>query len=218
MADEQPTAPQPQQQPEFETEPATDKKAATPQQIAIIAGVALLLLIVLLYVFVLRGGGDEEALPPPPEPAVTETPPQPTPEEPEPRPGRRRGPVETFEVFAPKDPFEPLVQPGGAGTGTTEANGAGGEAPAAPGEGVGEPGPGGAPGGSGGESVQGHTVTLVTSDGQTARVQIDGTVYTVSEGERFAENFELVSLTGDCATMLFGDDQFSVCEGEQILK
>jgi hypothetical protein len=47
---------------------------------------------------------------------------------------------------------------------------------------------------------------------------VDGTVYTVEEGERFATSFELLSLNGDCATMLYGDDQFTLCEGEEILK
>jgi hypothetical protein len=51
-----------------------------------------------------------------------------------------------------------------------------------------------------------------------AQVEVDGTVYTVSEGEVFADNFELVSASGECATMLFGDDQFTLCEGEEILK
>ena len=51
-----------------------------------------------------------------------------------------------------------------------------------------------------------------------AQVQVDGSVYTVDEGERFAENFQLLSASGRCATMLFGDDEFTLCEGEEILK
>ncbi len=50
------------------------------------------------------------------------------------------------------------------------------------------------------------------------RVQVDGTVYTVGEGDRFAENFEVLSISGQCASLLYGDDQFSLCEGEEILK
>jgi hypothetical protein len=51
-----------------------------------------------------------------------------------------------------------------------------------------------------------------------AQIQVDETVYTVDEGEDFADNFRLVSASGACATMLFGDDEFTLCEGEQILK
>ncbi len=54
--------------------------------------------------------------------------------------------------------------------------------------------------------------------GPTSQVEVDSTVYTASEGERFADNFELVNASGQCATMLFGDDQFTLCEGEEILK
>jgi hypothetical protein len=43
-------------------------------------------------------------------------------------------------------------------------------------------------------------------------------VYTAQEGETFADSFQLVSASGRCATMLFGDDQFTLCEGEEILK
>ena len=71
-----------------------------------------------------------------------------------------------------------------------------------------------------GESVGGHRVRVVDvfPNGRRAQIQVDGTVYTVDEGEVFAENFQLVSASGECATMLFGDDEFTLCEGEEILK
>jgi hypothetical protein len=56
------------------------------------------------------------------------------------------------------------------------------------------------------------------NDRQRAQIQVDGTVYTVDPGETFAESFQLVSISGDCASILFGDDQFTICEGEEILK
>jgi hypothetical protein len=63
-------------------------------------------------------------------------------------------------------------------------------------------------------------VVDVYNEGGNARaqVQVDGTVYTVDEGERFADNFQLMSTSGQCATMLYGDDEFTLCEGEEILK
>ena len=53
---------------------------------------------------------------------------------------------------------------------------------------------------------------------ERAEVQVDGTVYTVDVGEEFADSFKLLSTSGDCASLLFGDDQFSLCEGQEILK
>jgi hypothetical protein len=47
---------------------------------------------------------------------------------------------------------------------------------------------------------------------------VDDTVYTVAEHRRFAEFFEVLSISGRCAGMLYGDDQFIICEGEQIIK
>jgi hypothetical protein len=61
-------------------------------------------------------------------------------------------------------------------------------------------------------------VVDVRARGGRAQIQVDGTVYTVDEGETFADNFQLVDASGECATMLFGDDEFTLCEGEEILK
>lgn len=117
-------------------------------------------------------------------------------------------PVETFEVFAPKDPFRPLLAEGGG-----EGGGGGKD------DGDGNNGSGG---GSASQSIDGHTVKLVDvfeEDGRRrAQVQVDSTVYTVDEDETFADNFKLLSISGRCASMLFGDDQFTLCEGEEILK
>lgn len=203
--------------------------ATTPEEVEARSGVTgaqaallvvgLVVLLGLLWFVFLRGGSEETALTPPvstPAPAPEETE-EPAAEKP------RKGPIETFEVFAPKDPFKPLISAASA-AGTTAG------APAATGNGSDTGGgPAGQPsggsdisGGSGGDSVGGHRVRLIdtfTRNGETqARVQVDGTVYTVGEGERFADNFEVLSISGECASLLFGDDQFSLCEGEEILK
>lgn len=200
----------------------TGADAGRNRVLLIVLGLVLLLAVV--WFFFLRGGDAElEALP---VPGVTVAP-EVEPTE-EPRKGGRKGPIETFEVFAPKDPFRPAISPevaGGADTGTTGAADPGTDA------GDGSDGNGAPSGGSdigggsstdGGSSVGGHRVRLIdtfSAGGETrARVQVDGTVYTVSEGDRFADNFELLSVNGQCASMLFGDDQFSLCEGEEILK
>jgi hypothetical protein len=179
----------------------------------------LVVLLAALWFLFLRGDAEEPlAIPPTTTPA-------PTPEATEEAPTKpRKGPIETFEVFAPKDPFRPLISEA-----TTDGSATVGGVPAAPGSGTTDGQPSGQPSGgsdisdgSDGDSVGGHRVRLVdtfTRDGEPqARVQVDGTVYTVGEGERFADNFEVLSISGECASLLFGDDQFSLCEGEEILK
>ena len=49
-------------------------------------------------------------------------------------------------------------------------------------------------------------------------VTINGTAYTVSEGEEFAEFFRVLDIDGNCATLAFGDSSFVRCEGESIRK
>jgi len=100
------------------------------------------------------------------------------------------GTVETFEVFASRDPFAPLV---GDKDGET----------------------------AGPVDEDANSVRLVdaAADGVAgAQVDVNGTVHTIAEGETFAENFKLLSVSGDCASILYGDDQFTICEGEEILK
>lgn len=100
------------------------------------------------------------------------------------------GTVETFEVFASRDPFAPLV-------GDKE-----GEA-----------------GGMVDEDANAVRLVDAADDGVAgAQVEVNGTVHTIAEGETFAENFKLLSVSGDCASILYGDDQFTICEGEEILK
>jgi hypothetical protein len=93
---------------------------------------------------------------------------------------------ETYEVFAPKDPFESLVSE--------------------------EKGKDGASGG--GKLV---SISSVSSDGGVV-VNVDGTDYVPEVGGIFAQSFQLVSVDGDCTALLYGDDQFSLCEGQEITK
>lgn len=125
----------------------------------------------------------------------------------------RRAPVETYQVFASRDPFDPVVENGSKGKGV-DADAVMGEDPLT------EPRPQGQQANSG--AIEGHAVTLVDvfrSEGKNrAQVEVDAGGYDVSVGQIFAENFQLVSTSGDCATLLYGDDQFTLCEGEEILK
>ena len=100
------------------------------------------------------------------------------------------GTVETSEVFASRDPFAPLVKDEKAGGDTSSS-----------------------------DERDANVVALEdASDDGSARIDVNGSVHSVVEGDVFAENFKLLSVSGECASMLFGDDQFTLCEGEEILK
>src|SRR4029077_849499 len=77
------------------------------------------------------------------------------------------------------------------------------------------------PGNGSSQSVGGHQVVLLDTfraNGQTrAQVEIDGTVYNVAMGESFGPGgrYELRSVSGDCATFLFGDESFTLCTTPQ---
>jgi len=67
------------------------------------------------------------------------------------------------------------------------------------------------------ETVGGHEVTLIdtfTTNGvEQASVSVDGTVYLPSAGQTFGPNkqYQLQSVSGNCATFLFGDQSFTLC-------
>ena len=73
------------------------------------------------------------------------------------------------------------------------------------------------PGGGSSEVVGGKTVVLLsvfTSGGQSmVQVEVDGQVFNnVAIGETFDNGrYELRSVSGDCATFLFGDESFTLC-------
>lgn len=210
---------------------ATDeKRGLAPAQLALIIGGLLLLLLLVWFLF-LRSDGEEietGAAPAPVEEVTEEE------EEAEVESPDKKSPVETFEVFAPKDPFDPLVSPATAGAGNVGQTAGGTTATAANGSTTTTGGSGTttttdgtgttttSASGGGGSDVGGHRVRVIDvyqqAGGARAQIQVDGTVYTVDEGERFAENFQLMSTSGHCATMLYGDDEFTLCEGEEILK
>jgi hypothetical protein len=124
--------------------------------------------------------------------------PSPTPVEPDQKAAPER------LVFSGRDPFNPAegggsIQPVGAPAPDVSPAG---DPPAAP---------------TGGSSanVGGKTIVLIDifSSGGEEQAQVDGTVYTVSEGESFdSNNYELVSISGTCADFLYGDQSFTLCE------
>lgn len=72
-------------------------------------------------------------------------------------------------------------------------------------------------------SVGATTIALVDvfvdDDGEPAAlVTVNGTGYEVREGDPFATRFQIIDISGDCGTFLFGDNRFTLCEGQEIRK
>lgn len=182
------------------TEPEAGRPSRNQVVLVVVLAVALLAALWFLVIRPLVFVSEEGPAPPAaaPSPGVRPSPaPSPTPP-----------PPETFEVFGAKDPFRPLVVAGGPGT---PAPGAGGTvAPTATGA-AGGPAP------AGGQRVE--LLDIFEDEGVTkVQVRIGSTVYTVTVDQVFADSFKLVSVSGRCATLLHGDDKFTLCEGEEVIK
>ena len=140
---------------------------------------------------------------------------------------RSTSPPATFDVFATKNPFEPVII-------VTPTDGTGGTTPTTPTtDGTGNTTPTSSPTGTGGSTTTtstpsvepgpGTSVALLdvfhASGGATeAKVQVGSTVYTVGVGDVFATSYRVVSLSGQCGQFVFGDAPFKLCEGEEVIK
>jgi hypothetical protein len=128
-------------------------------------------------------------------------------------------------VLPARDPFS--IPPGFAATssssGTGSGSGSGSTSTSTTSSGGGSgstststTAPGG-PGNGASRTVGGHTLTLIstfTTNGvATVQVDIDGTVYAPAVGESFGPNkqYRLQSVSGNCATFLYGDESFTLC-------
>jgi hypothetical protein len=140
--------------------------------------------------------------------------------------------VTSYEVFLARDPFEPVIpeaQPAAAGpttSPTTSPTAAPTTSPtSSPTSPTSSPTTSPAPGGCvTGQAVScdGQTVSLVdvfTEDGvASAVVQVNDTLYEVAANEVFADSYRVLSIEPPCVTLQYGDDRFSLCEGESVLK
>ena len=122
---------------------------------------------------------------------------------------------ESYEVFATRNPFTPLVSPS-----STPAGDGLGDAGTETGAGTNPPAPD-----NGTEPRTQQQVALLDVAGASdssavATVTVDGVVYQVRVNEIFATNYKVVSidLGAGCAGFLLGDDAFSLCRGEEIKK
>jgi hypothetical protein len=128
----------------------------------------------------------------------------------------------TFNDTVGRDPFRPLyVAPAVSAPVSAPVFGAPvGGAPAGQ-TGTANPGPASQPQSSS-TQVGGNRVALVdvfSRDGKTfAQTKVGDKVFTPVVGSTFATSYQLLTASGECATYLFGDEQFQLCEGQEVLK
>jgi hypothetical protein len=194
--------------------------AGGPRQlvlVAVLAGV-LLLVVGLLVARPLLGGGDQGQAPP----AVTSAGAAPATTTPQ-----LIGPSTSVTgsgdaAGSAKDPFKPVVSTGSAAaaTGSGAAAGTGGSATSttvATGSTVAGAGSGTASTPGGGSTTE-RQVALVSIEGGTAKVTVDGKAYSVTEGESFAGRYRAVDINTECASFESSTTAFTLCEGEAVLK
>jgi hypothetical protein len=189
-----------------------------PRQLVLVAALAavLLLAVGLLVVRPLLGGSDEGQAPP----AVTSAgaaPATTTPQLIVPSTS-----VTGSDGASVKDPFKPLVSTGSAAAATGAATGTatGGSATAttvATGSTVAGAGTGTATTPGGGTTTE-RQIALVSIENGTAKVTVDGTPYSVTEGESFAGSYRAVDINSECASFESSTTAFTLCEGEAVLK
>ena len=174
----------------------------------VLGGILVLFLLFNLF----TGGGDEVASP---GPVLPPSPPLPSPSvSASPSPS-----ISPQVVFAGRDPFSIP-----AGLSPSAATTSPGSSPASPGTSPTSPGtsptsptsPAASPGGGGNDQeFTGKTIVLLNvfsrAGEDLAQVTVNNRPYTVSEGERFSQSFELVRVTGDCAAFLYVEESFTLC-------
>ena len=162
---------------------------------------------VLLAGFVLfsvLGGGDEPPITVPDTPLPSSSP--------SPSPGGDGPPIQSFtgrDPFSVPPALSPSPPPTSPGDSPSPSNGTTSPTPSPT-----------APGGGSSQNVGGSTVVLLDifeRDGATrVQVEVDGTVFDVGIGDQFSGGrFELRSVADNCATFLFGDEQFTLCINAQ---
>lgn len=202
------------------------------RRLAVMAGAGTALGLLLFLATRVMGGGDTGEVA-----AVETAAPAAAPPTTVAAPAAVAGTVETFEVFTTKNPFQPLRSTSTAaatsaptGVRATPTSTGATATPAAPAvtSGSAAPAPAAAPTtASGGQAVEPARSTRVAlldvfaENGRVvANVRVNDTVSKVAAGDTFASNFKAVSLdpAQRCGRFLYGDDQFRICRGEELLK
>ena len=173
-----------------------------------IGGIVLGVLVVAFLLFnLLGGGGGETASSRTPRPSSTST------TSPTGTPSLAPSPI---LVLPARDPFS--IPPGFSTSPSTSSTGSGSStSSSSSSSSTSSTTPPTQPGNGASATVGGHTVVLLdtfTTNGvEQATVEVDGTVYHPSAGETFGPNnqYKLQSVSGNCATFLFGDESFTLC-------
>jgi cytoskeletal protein RodZ len=218
-------------------------QAASQKQL-ILVGVMFAVLLGVVYFMFLKGGGEEPVDSTAPAPAVETEPAEeePTDKDEAQTPKKKsKGPVETSEVFGGKDPFEPVIDltpvvaaDGGGdattdGTTTTTDDGST-TTPTAPTAPTAPVAPVTPPPDDDDDVVKtGYVVRLVDifSDNGTRTAHVQ-TVKRASwdkrqhpkltAGDRFRKHFKITSIDNRCATFMFDQEWFSLCEGQRVIR
>jgi hypothetical protein len=169
------------------------------QRLLAVLGVVVVLTAGIYFLFLRDSSGPEPFAGPTRTPRASQTSPTRPTVVPTPSPS---GAPETFDGFGGKDPFLPLV-----GESPPPANGSPGP----------EPSPGSTGGPRGGQRVE---LIDIFTQGNTryASVEVDNKAYTVRSGQTFAGSYKVLSLSSSCGTFAFGDERFTLCIGQEVLK
>jgi hypothetical protein len=202
----------------FATDAAETSAEADGNRTKVLAVLAGLVALVLLAFFVVLPmlSGDDDAGTPTSRPKVRSVTTKPAAKPAAKAPAKTVAP--TFKDSFERDPFKPLYVAPVANAAPNPATG--GVAPA-PATGGAAPAPGVAPAGTSAQvgSSRVALVDVFTRDGKTyAQTKVNDTVHTPAVGGDFAGSYRLLGATGTCATYLFGDEQFRLCEGQEVLK
>jgi hypothetical protein len=160
-----------------------------------LAGVLLVALVMLAARPVLRGASQSAAPAAPPVTPTTAATTTLIPPSTSPQGSRPPG--------SAKDPFRPLVAAGAAGATNTTAGATTTTV---------------AGGGATGERNVNLVDVFSRSGTRYAKVTVDGSPYTVKEGQRFAGDYLVVDIGSTCATFDSPSGRFTLCEDEAILK
>jgi hypothetical protein len=178
----------------------------------VLGGVALAAL--LFFVFVVMGGDETDPVTAPTQP-VSSPPAVPA------TPGTGVGeptdePPRAVTFFGGRDPFVPLINPSPSPGTSPVPNGSPLPTTSPPPDGTdGTDGTDGDPTDGDGIGVTGRPVVLIdVIDESSVQVEVEGEPVTVSEGQRFSGSYEVVSVEASCARFLYGDESFTLCEGE----